>query len=647
MYSRGQTIESDGSCITVIEDFLPEEDENFGTHVDQIDNDLDGLIDENQPNHLSKATFINNQEQVIAVRYMNYLNFAVGDTIQRGLAVPNQAIRVRMNEDEEFRQLIEEYQGQIRNVHGNDRSEEFISNYFHTYHTSAPMIDESRADYFDNDQDWLATQDDVGIEGDSESSSAGQGDEYPTSGEGTSFPGEPNIDKTDVAESDQLGVSRARIFAAGSFPLNQDVSVWNNFLIPGEFEREGEAGRDDDIFVASSLFPLAQGQTERFAIAITGVQTFSQNRQDDRDQTNSNLEQAFNAYDNDYQFAVAPDPPIVTAVAGDGKVTLYWDDSAENSFDRYVERISGNGFDFEGYRVYRATDEAFEDVLDITDAYGNRQFNNPMAIFDKANGISGLHPVPVNGVQYNLGNDSGLQYSFVDSSVTNGRRYYYAVTSFDYGVESAGIAPSESRIQISLNPDGSIILGQNVVQIRPAAEQAGYVSPDNPSATVVSGSPGGSVTVDIVDPSKVQPENIYSVTFEDTLIAGIDNQPDTVTTKNFTLRDVTEGRNDTLIGRSVYFSGQDIPVVDGFRLRVVNETDFGVNEELSDWYTNRDVLINNYEFLPANTRQNVADYMIVFGDELGLANPAIRRWNGLQAISKATLQWLQISKYIT
>lgn len=616
VYSRGQTIESDGSCITRQEDVVPEADPAFGTHIDQIDNDLDGLVDENKPNHLNKATFINNVETNISVRYINYLNFEVGDTLKRGLIVPNRVIRERMNTDPAFRTQIEDYQAHLYSIHGNNRPAGYFDDYFHTYHTAAPMIDEARNDYFDNDRDWLAIQDDVGIEGSRDDPSLGSGDGYPTSGEGTAFPGEPNIDKTDVAESDQLGVSRAKIFGAGVLNVNQDVTIWNNYLIPGEFVTTGSSGTDEDIFVSSSLFPLAQGQTERFAIAITGAQTMM-TAQDDRNQVNTNLAQAFNAYDNDYQFAVAPEPPTVRAVAGDGKVTLYWDDKSEQSFDRYIDRITGNGFDFEGYRVYRATDEAFEDVLSITDGFGNVQFNRPLAIFDRQNGIRGFHPVSVNGVQYNMGNDSGLEYSYVDSTVTNGRRYFYAVTAFDYGAEIAGIAPSESRIQISRNPDGSIILGQNVVEIRPAAEQAGYVNPENPLATLISGTPGGTVGVDVVDPSRVLSDNVYSITFEDTLISGGPNRPDTVKTKNFTLRNVTEGRNDTLLSRSTYFNSEPVPVIDGFRLTVQNETTYGVNQNLSGWFTNRDVRIHNFQMIPANTRQNPADYMIVFSDTLG------------------------------
>ncbi len=619
VYSRGQFIFSDGSCITVTEDFFPDalpSDPESKIHVDQIDNDLDGLIDENQPNHLNKATFINNIEAIVALRHINYMNFEVGDTIQQGLIVPNQIIRDRINNDINFNRSITDYQNQLRLVFGDNYSNQFYSNYFKNDLTAAPMLDEARDDLFDNDLDWFIGQDDVGIEGDDNTPSLGQNDGFPTSGGNTSFPGEPNIDKTDVAESDQLGVSRARIFAAGSFPLSQDATVWSNFLLPGDYERTGEDGRDDDIFVASSLFPLAKGQTERFAVAITGVQTKSSNAQDDRDLTNENLNQAFTAYDNDYQFAVAPQPPTVTAVASDGKVTLYWDNNAENSFDRYIERITGNGNDFEGYKIYRATDESFEEILNITDARGNPQFNSPEAIYDIKNGISGYHPIPINGVQYYLGKDSGLKYTFEDTTVTNGRRYFYAVTSFDYGAEIAGIAPSESRIQISRNPDGTFIYGPNVVEIRPAAEQAGYVSPTNPLATLTSGTPGGTVEVEMIDPVALKPENTYSITFKDTLVNGKSGTPDTVKTKSFTLRNVTDGISDTLLFGSNKFNGEELPVFDGFRIKVRNETKTGINEELTGWNTNRDVVLNNFQFAVANTRQKISDYMIVFG-ELG------------------------------
>ena len=74
--------------------------------------------------------------------------------------------------------------------------------------------------------------------------------------------------------------------------------------------------------ISSGYFPLEAGQTERIAMAI-----MMGNDQQDAIR-NKNVAQL--TYESDYQFAKAPNPPKVTAVAGDGKVTLYWDRSAEN-----------------------------------------------------------------------------------------------------------------------------------------------------------------------------------------------------------------------------------------------------------------------------------------------------------------------------
>ncbi len=597
--SQGRTITLPANGFSIREDILPQSDPNFGVHTDLLDNDLDGLIDENRPNHLNKSTFVNNQAITRAVRHINYLYFDVGDTLQPGMIVSNQDVRERMQEDEDFRELVME----------------FHNGRFQNKYTSAPMVDEDRDDYFDNDQDWTEQKDDVGVEGDPDTPSRGQGDGKPTSGAGTPFPGEPNIDKTDVSETDLLGVTNVTIFGAGVLNVDQDATNWNTYLTPGTFDTQGEQGQDSDIFVSSGVFPLERGSSERFAVAVTGAQT-NGTRADDRRSVNDNLTQATKAYEADYQFATAPLPPRVRAVASDGKVTLYWDDRSEQSFDRYINRITGNGQDFEGYRIYRATDPAFQDVKSITDAFGNPQFNRPMQIFDLDDGISGLHPIPVNGVKFNMGDDTGLQHKFVDSTVTNGKRYFYAVTAFDYGLEIAGIAPSESPISISLQPDGSFIFGQNVVQVRATDEQAGYITPENPNATLISGSPGGSVTADVVDPAEIVAGNRYSVVFEDTIVTDRQTDSDMVRTKNFSLLNITDGREDTLIDRSKDFNGESIPVIDGFQLTVQNVTELSVNDELSKWVYTHDTPPHPYDFAVFNN-EKLADYEVVIGDEVG------------------------------
>ncbi|MFN1834103.1 hypothetical protein AB2B38_002480 [Balneola sp. MJW-20] len=595
-----QGIDYPGGTLTVQEDLLAESDPNFGVHIDGIDNDFDGIIDENIPNHLEKVTFVNNTEVTIAVQYINYLYFNPGDTLKPGLMVPNSVIRDRVANDTEFAALVNDYyEGRFKN-----------------HHTAAPMIDEGRDDQFDNDRDWDLTLDDVGIQGNPDSFSEGQGDGKPSSGAGTPFPGEPNIDKTDVSETDLIGVSRVNIFDAGALNVDQDADVWSSYLVPGEFDREIQVGDDSDIFVSSGLFPLRKGASERFAVAITAAQTKSPTAAGDRNQVNENLFQANQAYQADYQFAVAPTPPRVKAVAGDGKVTLYWDTSSEQSFDRYISRITGNGNDFQGYKIYRATDVAFQDAFTITDASGNAQFYRPLAIIDKADGISGLHPIPINGVQFNLGDDSGLKRFFEDSDVINGRKYYYAVTAYDNGLTSAGIAPSESPIQLSLNPDGSVIFGQNVVEVRPSRSQAGYINPDTPEATIVQGSPGGTVTVDVIDPNALIADALYEVVFEDTLVSG-GNNPDTLKTKNFSLLNVTEGASDTLIDRSTGFNGENNPITEGFTVSLNNIEEFRLNTSRSGWVYDESVNPPHGFSFTVTGAPKVSDYEIVIGPNVG------------------------------
>jgi hypothetical protein len=592
--SQGRTITLPPNGITLVEDALPIPGlTNEFYNTDLLDNDLDGLIDENRPNHLTKQTLVNGNFIPRPVRYINYLNFQVGDTIQRGLIVPNRLIAQRKASNPSFPR--------------EDR------NYF----TSAPMIDESRDDRFDNDRDWVEASDDVGLDGVEGTGDTGEGDGKPSSGAFTPFPGEPNIDKTDVSESDQIGISSVTFPGAGTLGSGPnfatDESFWNNNMRPGIFEA-GATSQDSDILITSSFFPLRRGSIERFAVAISVAQTNGSLEQD-RTKNNDNLVQATNAYEADYQFAVAPRPPKLKAVAGDGFVTLYWDTESEQAFDRYVDKLGLPGNDFEGYKVYKSTDPAFSDAKTITDGYGNLIFNRPIAQFDKVNGLKGFHPVDVNGVKFYLGSDSGLRREFVDTDVINGRVYYYAVTAYDFGATPAGIAPSESAIQINLNPDGSVVTGENVVVVRPRASTAGYINPENPLARLTQGSAGGQVRVSIVDPDSLRANNLYRVVFRDTLIrANNPNVPDTVKTKDFSLLNIAGGRVDTLIKNSREFRGESLPVIQGFRLSVTNAGEVTrYNPAQSGWKTNRTVTIHEPRFEVFRNQTKPSDYEIVMG----------------------------------
>jgi hypothetical protein len=198
---------------------------------------------------------------------------------------------------------------------------------------------------------------------------------------------------------------------------------------------------------------------------------------------------------------------------------------------------------------------------------------------------------------------------YVDTTVQNGREYFYAVTAFDHGLAIAGIAPSESPIQSSREQDGSVTLGPNVVRVRPAKSPAGVINPDNPLATRIQGGSSGTVSVNIVDPKEVRKNNVYRMFFQDTLISGTATTPDTLRTKNFSLVNITANPPDTLVKKSTALLGQDVPVIQGFRLTVNNETRNGlINESVR--FNNPQV--HTPQVLPNFKNLKPSDYMIVF-----------------------------------
>ena len=456
------------------------------------------------------------------------------------------------------------------------------------------MIDESRADGIDNDGDWNILQNDTGLDGVLFTGDPGDGDGQPTSGVGTDFPGEKNIDATDVSESDQIGITNVQLFSAFSLSLgtSSDRYLFFNFMRPGEFITEQPDPGDNDIVVSSSLFPLKAGQTERISLSVQLGIT--------EEEVLSSRDNALDAYQEDYQFAQAPITPTVTAVPGDGRVTLYWDSVSEESDDEFLRSLGLPSRDFEGYRVYRATDPAFLDALTITDGRGNLTFRKPIAQFDLIDGIGGFHPVAVNGVSFYLGDDrrgdgegqDGLAHSFVDSTVTNGIQYFYAVTAYDFGAPTAQISPTETPVRIRRAADGSIETGLNVVAVVPSAPVTGYrdahLSSVDGFIPRVRGATSSRIGYEIVDPRAIREGGRFQITFEDTLIVGSRVVPDTLTTKSFTLTDLDAG--ETLLYRSEVFKpGREFPVLDmydnplGFRLFFYPERFVQVNSRETNW----------------------------------------------------------------
>ena len=379
------------------------------------------------------------------------------------------------------------------------------------------MVDESQDNGIDEDGDWNVEKHDVGIDGVPNTGDEGEDDGVPTPGDpfDLRLPGEPNIDWTDLDESDMVGLTG---FASPPFTsqnrISNDQFIFENYLTAGVFDTANSVQAGDYIFIYSSgPINLPAGEARRFSIALIVGQ--------DYDDLTLNAITAQDIYKKNYQFAKPPEKPNVTAVPGDEKVTLYWDDIAEYSFDPITET-----YDFEGYVIYRSTDPSFLDQQTITDANGSRFLFEPLktvdgasAKFDLINDYFGLSSIEFTGrgVKYNLGENSGLRHVFVDSNnVVNGQTYYYAVVSYDHGDAELVVAPAECSKTITVNPEtNEVLLDVNTIAIVPKAPTAGYVasSINDPGVEHIGGKGTGDVVVDIIDNTVLEDENSFQVIF--------------------------------------------------------------------------------------------------------------------------------------
>ncbi len=402
-----------------------------------------------------------------------------------------------------------------------------------TGYKSRPAYRASRWWTGDEDLDWVAELHDTGADGVFGTNDTGEGDGIPTNGE-------PNFDRTDLNESDQIGLTgfkmnRIRSLAGEETDnivfYNASTKNWPRLLYE-QFTNPVPAARFDQAVVlnynigflfASGPFTLPAGKTERFSLALAYGADLTELRE-----TVSVVQKIYNA---NYQFATPPTAPVVTAETGDGYVRLSWDDLAERGSDPVTLEN-----DFEGYRIYRATDPEFRDPRVITTGRGTGPLGNgrPIAQFDLINNKKGFSKQVVEGVAYYLGNDTGLMHTFTDTTVTNGQLYYYAVCAYDHGSDSLDFYPSENAIAVSRTPRGGTILPKNVVSVRPNPKVLGFVPASASAAKHTAGSGIGSVEVKVVNSNLVPDNHVFNVKFRTT-------SPDSVRAFFYDLIDSTTG----------------------------------------------------------------------------------------------------------
>jgi len=235
-------------------------------------------------------------------------------------------------------------------------------------------------------------------------------------------------------------------------------------------------GADLFYYAASGPLTMAPGESFDYILAIVGGGT--------EPQLLATADEAIRLFADQFSEPSPPPPPTglrangiqagphgreydprihsypITYVPG-GTITLSWDGRRSIAGP---DRESGQ-YDFEGFRLYRSHDRGRSWGTPRRDDRGDFLGWVPLARWDLANGITGIDPL--SGLF--LGSDSGLEYSWTDTTAREGIEYWYAMTGYDHGERRDGI------------------------QLTPALESELGASPEVPTviAVIATSSPAG------------------------------------------------------------------------------------------------------------------------------------------------------------
>lgn len=349
---------------------------------------------------------------------------------------------------------------------------------------------------------------------------------------------EPDFGETDISESDMLGLTMFRMLSLNGHGdptfewFQNDRPMYTMMAEDSLNPFYGTPTNLAEIF-ASGMFPLYQGRQERISMAqLYAYDSHLTGEYDPGYQSRPLIRLKGTVqiiYNRDYRFAQPPLTPTLVATPGDGQVILTWDNRADQlTIEPFLNRKN----DFEGYKLYRATDKKMSDPLVITDGFGTAAFSEPVFQCDKVDGIVDFASFgQVNGQGYYLGDDTGLAHSYIDDDVQNGRTYYYVLVSYDYGIhpdslmgdddygEGEGISPAESPYVIDLDPLTEEITRRsiNVAIATPRVGSAGYSTSTSTEVNNDKVLGSGSIEPEVVAKDAVKDGHVYAITFQNSL----------------------------------------------------------------------------------------------------------------------------------
>jgi hypothetical protein len=416
----------------------------------------------------------------------------------------------------------------------------------------------------------------------------------------------------------------------GSNPQIDDIELLK------DYQEAFPAGSKPDIqfWFSSGPFSMSPGDTIPIHIGIVGgvpspgpldAEGFPTNTPGVRFKTVFDaLAQADVLYKNNFIGYRPPTPPELFAVGTgmidkdglpvvygeEGKITLYWDSDAEDSYE-----IVTREKDFQGYRIYRTQAEVYgqgepEWGTPIYDYTGSEIVGyKPLAVYDKIDSVSG--PDPLNPF-FHLGNNSGLKYTFTDKHVLNGVRYRYTITAYDHPI----IADGQPALESHRGNDPRLV---QTVDVIPGVAPQGY-RPGNVDSNIVhlQGMATGSIVLQTINPVEVTGDS-YRIEFKESpgslLFDVFDETRNQYVVSNF---------SKIWLEDEISIS-QPRPIFDGVGLRVINHNTL---EELEKGWDMISVDTSTYQFGRltrfSDTSGIPCDYAVVFGDSSlkYFANPA-------------------------
>jgi hypothetical protein len=385
--------------------------------------------------------------------------------------------------------------------------------------------------------------DDVGLDGvgpgeiNYTDADEGECDHRPSFREGVGC--EPDFNYTDITESDMLGLTSFRYFNHPPTPYEQALLFFNDdrgqyeMIASDSLTREAYRQPADLIELFGSFpFILPRGRTER--ISMSELHSYENSAGFNQDPPSApvmfQLKQIVQIiYERDYRFAQAPFRPTLKATPGDGYVILTWDNRADKLTR---EPFLNNKNDFEGYKIFRATDKDFRDAEKISDGFGNTIFKKPLFQCDIINGKTGFATYgSYNGQATYLGDDTGITHYYRDIDVQNGRSYYYAISAYDYGIPpeelagiagdklgDQGIAPAENNTNITYDESETITFMPLNCAVVVAGSRAAGVTVENENIEVSFNSEkaagSGDLTVEVGESSMLKTGTDYYATFK-------------------------------------------------------------------------------------------------------------------------------------